>query len=191
MKVFREVRLNVNHIEVGDRIKVEFEKEDEFEEEEKYTATAIREDEDGVLFLFDDCLNKAYPMNEYGGTGGGYLESDLRKYLAEVVEKLPYKLRRRLVEDENGDRMWLLSLEEVFGFDSNHDNTENERIEWMKNKRHRIVNRGGKYEWWWLNNVISAKYFAFVSADGHCGAASTGVPSSLLGVRPAFKIKNL
>ncbi|MBR1677305.1 MAG: hypothetical protein IJ706_08360 [Clostridia bacterium] len=183
MKVFREVRLKVNRIEVGDRIKVKFGKE-------RHTATAIREDKDGVLFLLDDCLDKAYPMNRDGGTEGGYLESDLRETLNEYRDMLPDKIKERLVPDENGDELRLLSLEEVFGLDSEYNETaKDKQIPWMRDRRKRIATRkGDEYEWWWLNNVVSAAYFAGVADDGY---ASYDGASYAFGVRPAFKIKNL
>ena len=103
---------------------------------------------------------------------------------------LPDKIKERLVPDENGDELRLLSLEEVFGLDSEYNETaKDKQIPWMRDRRKRIATRkGDEYEWWWLNNVVSAAYFAGVADDGY---ASYDGASYAFGVRPAFKIKNL
>ena len=67
-------------------------------------------------------------------------------------------------------------------------------VQWepMKLRRNRIAFQGmnGPWEWYWLANKVkgSAAYFAFV--NGYGIADSTNASYSL-GVRPAFKIKNL
>lgn len=64
------------------------------------------------------------------------------------------------------------------------------QIPWMKkDRRHRIASRKGEeYEWEWLATVVSGAAFALV---GSSGAATYGSASGVLGVRPAFKIRNL
>ena len=181
MKVSREVTMKADRIEIGDRIKVKF-------VGEKHTATAIRQDPDGTLFLLDDCLDEAQPMNEDGGTDGGYEESDLRDYLRCKASELPDKLRRKMVPFENGDYLTLLTIEEACGYDTGFNSCEGQ-IPWMKDRRHRIVTRKGEeYEYWWLRGVVSASAFASVYLSGIAHGDGAGYAR---GVRPAFKISNL
>lgn len=179
MKVMREIKVSTDHFEVGDRIKVKL-------PEAKYTAMAIRDGGDGMLFIFDQYLDKAMPMNRDGGTEGGYDGSDMRKFLQEVAGTFPDKLKKRMVKFENGDFLRLLTLPEMCGKDENFDNCDGQ-IPWMKqDRRHRITSRNGdEYEWGWLATVVSGAYFAFVRSDGHAGCYDA---SDSKGVRPVFKI---
>ena len=181
MKVERKVIIKTDRFEVGDQIKVKF-------ANEKHKATAIRREDDGMLFLLDDCLDRAMPMNENGGTEGGYDASDLREYLVKKTSEIPIKLQYRMVAFENGDYLRLLTLEEVCGMGTDFNNTS-KQIEWMKDRRHRVTTRkDSEYVGWWLWDVISAENFAHVN---HNGLAVYSNALYSLGVRPAFKIRDL
>ena len=181
MKVMREVAMKVDSIEIGDHIKVKLPGETHF-------ATAIRKDDDGVLFYFDDCLKNTQPMNKEGGTEGGYLESDLRKALKEIEKMLPKKILKDIVPNEDGDYLYLLSMTEVCGCDENFDDCEGQ-IPWFKEDwKRRIATRENSYEWYWLRDVVSAASFASVYGTGSC---FYNYASDAYGVRPAFKIRNL
>ena len=181
MKVERKVRIETDRLRIGDQIKVKF-------SGEKHKATAIRREDDGMLFLLDDCLDRAMPMNENGGTEGGYDASDLRRYLAKKASEIPMKLQNRMVAFENGDYLRPLTLEEACGVDADFNDTGGQ-IEWMKDRRHRVTTRkDNEYASWWLRGVVSATYFAYVAAYGYAGYNNA---SNSRGVRPAFKIRDL
>lgn len=177
MKVLRQVKMKVGHYEVGDQIKVKI-------GGEKYTATAIKRDEDGkALFLLDQILNEKRPVNENGGIEGGYEGSDLRKWLGSLSISVKRGVPGGFAEFENGDILTLLSKKEVFG-----DDEGNGRIEWMKDARHRIaIDADGDSRYWWLRGVANSTNFCDVSSGGYC---SNNNASDVCGVRPAFTIYN-
>ena len=178
MRVNREVRIKTKHIKVGDRIRVKLPKK-------CHMATAIREEGDGMLFLFDEYLDEAHQMNSRNSTDGGYDASEMRKFLRELTEAFPEKLRKRMAAFENGDLLRLLTITEMCGVDENFNRCEGQ-IEWMKDRRRRIACRKGEEcECGWTSTVVSGASFAYVDGDGyaHCYGASHP-----LGVRPAFKI---
>ena len=181
MKVLREMQIKTDNFIVGDRIRVKI-------NNEKHYATAIRQDKDGMLFLFDDCLNEARTMNKSGSTEGGYEESDLRKWLNTIDLTMPEKLLSKMAPLEHGDFLSLLDMKEAFGLDTDYNSVPGQ-IPWLKDRRHRVADRRGKdYEYWWLRDVVNGTYFAFVDANGY---ADTYYASNTLGVRPCFKIENL
>lgn len=177
MKVIRETELKVKKPEVGDRISVSLPGED-------HTATAIRNEGDGMLFLFDEYLNEARPVNRNGSTDGGYDASEMRKFLQELAEVFPKKIRKRMVPFKNGDMLRLLSITEMCGVDEDLNECEGQ-LEWMKDCRHRIACRKGRCEWGWTSTVVSGAYFAYVYWLGYSNCDDA---SSAFGVRPAFKI---
>lgn len=178
MKVIREVKMKAEKLQLGDRIKVNL-------PGEKHTAVAIKDEGDGMLFLFDEYLDEARPMNRSGSTDGGYDASEMRKFLRELAEKFPEKLRKRMAAFENGDMLRLLTITEICGIDENFNSCEGQ-IEWMKDQRHRIASRkGGENEWGWTSTVVSGALFAIVSWYGYADCLDA---SDSIGVRPAFKI---
>lgn len=178
MKVIREVRIKAKRLQIGDRIKVSL-------PGEEHTATAIMDEGDGMLFLFDEYLDEARPMNRQNSTDGGYDASEMRKFLRDLAEAFPKKLRKRMTAFENGDMLRLLTISEICGVDKNFNSCEGQ-IEWMKDRRHRIASRKGKeFEWGWTSTVVSGAYFALVHGNGHAYCTYASIP---FGVRPAFKI---
>jgi len=178
MKVLREVLMHVDTMAVGDRIKIRI-------LGEKHTATAIQMEKDGVLFLLDDCLKEKRPMNEDGGTDGGYDSSDMRDLLRDAERTVPEKTRKRMVAFNNGDLFRLLSLKEMFGLDKDWKEVGGQ-IPWLKDRKHRIVvDKAGDLCWYWLSTPVSASDFAFVSNNGNATGHNA---SNSVGIRPAFKI---
>ena len=112
MRVNREVRIKTKHIKAGDGIRVKIPKE-------CHMATAIRDEGDGMLFLFDEYLDEVRQMNSRNSTDGGYHASEMRKYLKELTEEFPEKLRKRMAAVENGDLLRLLTITEMCGVDKN------------------------------------------------------------------------
>lgn len=181
MKVLREIKVTTDHFEVGDRIKVKL-------PENIYTATAILDEDDGMLFILDQYLDDPMPMNKKGGTDGGYDASDLRKHLQKVAETFPDKLKKTMIRFDNGDFLRLLTLQEMRGKDENFNNCDGQ-IHWMeKDRRHRIASRKGEeYEWGWLATVVLGMYFAYVDCSG---SASYTDEWHYYGIRPVFKLRN-
>lgn len=179
MKALREVKMEVTRYEIGDRTKVRF-------ASEAHYATAIFQNEGCMMFLMDECLNEAWPMNEGGGIEGGYDASDLRKRLAEKADEIPKKLHKRMVPFENGDYLGLLSGAEVFG-DAEGFKYRGNPIPWFRDKKHRAGFRKNGAESWWLRDAVPVVDFAYVNYFGDARHYSA---SNSLGVRSAFKIKN-
>ncbi len=180
MDILREIvvgQVGEDEINIRDRIEVDFGSEVHF-------ATAIKKEEEGILFLLDDYLDETHPMNRNGSVEGGYEESDMRKYLQELEEKIDKETLRKMMPFENGDRLRLLTLQEMFGLDEDWNHCEGQ-IEWMKDRKHRVAYRDNDWEWGWLATVVSGAYFAFVSDNGGAGSLTAGASN---GVRPAFRI---
>lgn len=182
MKVLRQTEIETNEFRVGDQIRVG-----------RYTATCQKTAEEGALFLLDQYLDEAMPMNEEDDNGGGYMASGLRERLnsARILKEFD---GLKLKPFENGDLLRIPFYGEMFGHDAwyNSGAVEPDDCEqWplMKKRANRIAERTGEiHEWGWLQNkyVRSATHFGNVLANGDAGnwAASTS-----LGVRPAFIIK--
>jgi len=165
-------------LQIGDRIKIKFPKRN-------YMATAIKDEGDGMIFLFDEYLDEAHPMNRENSTDGGYDASEMRKFLRALTDVFPKKLRKRMVPFDNGDKLRLLTITEFCGVDKDFNSCDGQ-IEWMKDRRHRIASRKGKeYECGWTSTVVSGAVFAHVGSHGNAACANASYP---LGVRPAFKI---
>ena len=176
MRVKRIEEKEVDTLKVGDVI--EFEMMDG----EKVKAMAMKQEGDCMIMCFVDCLEKEYRMNPTETNEGGWEATELRENLNhKILFKFPETIHAFMMPFDNGDLLTIPSKEDLFG--------EN-RWEPMKDRRNRICDRGQQEEneWYWLRGVVSAAYFAFVSGSGYAG---TGHASYSLGVRPAFKIRNL
>ena len=191
MEIYRkEIKdIKPGKLEIGDEIKIRI-------IGEEHTATAIKKDGDGTMLLLNECLDKMRPMNEDGGTKGGYDASDMRKFLQEAGKTLEFVYREELpfldnIQDmlmpfENGDLLTLLSCEEVCGEVPDTWEMSDRQIPWMKDRRNRIaVMKGEEYVHWWLRDPVSAANFAIVN---YTGIAGNNGASNALGVRPAFAI---
>ena len=182
MKVLRQTEIETNEFRVGDQIRVG-----------RYTATCQKTAEEGSLFLLDQYLDEAMPMNEEDDNGGGYMEGDLRERLnsARILKEFD---GLKLKPFENGDLLRIPFYGEMFGHDAwyNSGAVEPDDCEqWplMKKRANRIADRTGeRYEWGWLQNkyVQSATGFCLVYGYGHAYAWGA---SGSIGVRPAFLIK--
>ncbi|MDQ0153432.1 hypothetical protein J2S20_002152 [Moryella indoligenes] len=187
MKLFRTNEIETNEYKIGDVISFNLTDGEEVE------AMAVKQEQDGMLFCFVDCLKKAYCMNCKDTNEGGYFASDLRGILnGKILDRFPVELRNRLLPLENGDLLRLPTEREIFG-ENSYGAEESDKVEqWecMKDSRNRIAFQGensGKWEWYWLQNVVeyTAAAFAFVNCYDHAGYYSASYAN---GVRPAFKI---
>lgn len=190
MKVLRQVKMNVEHFEVGDQITVKVKGYG------KYTVTVHKVMGDKALVIFDHCITDR-PMNENGSNDGGFTASDLCKWLnGEFLNALPDKIRSRIVSDEEhgGVMMRVPTRGEMFGQNDASEYYEpdgDEQLTLMKDRKNRVcVSPDDEYVWYWLMNTRrdTAAHFAYVDNSGHAGC---GNASYSIGVRPAFEIRNL
>ena len=61
-----------------------------------------------------------------------------------------------------------------------------QQIEYFEDEKNRVASLEGETHWWWLQNVVSGAYFAYVNGGGN--AAYTYASYAHGGVRPAFLI---
>jgi len=176
----------MENLKVGDKIPVSL------LDGEKVEIVAIAECEQGVVCTFRDCLSQYRPMNKTHSTEGGYLGSDMRRFLnEELVERFPVDIRSRLVEDKNGDYLRLFTEKEVFGYNEyaeENESDEVQQLEYFKDRHNRIAFDGidGTPDWWWLANQASATHFCDCGTSG--GAHYDGAGYAYYYVRPRFVI---
>ena len=160
---------------------------------EKVEALAVKQEQDGMIFVLVDCLHKEYPMNRTNTNKGGYEKSLLRKALnTEILDRFPAEIREKMVAFESGDLLRLPTEREIFGYNPYGEKEPDDVEQWepMKDRRNRIAFQGSKtgtWEWYWLQNKVdgSAADFALVAGNGN---AHYIFASGAIGVRPAFKI---
>lgn len=187
MKLFRTNEIDTDSFKVGDVISFTLNDGEEVE------ALAVKQEQDGMLFCFVDCLKKAYRMNRKDTNEGGYFASDLRGILnGEILDRFPVELRSRLLPLENGDLLRLPTEKEILeeNYYGEYESPYVKQWKPMKKRRNRMAFDGSKCEnlqWYWLMNKVreSAAGFALV---GSGGLADYGSASNSYGVRPAFKI---
>lgn len=164
---------------------------------EKVEAMAVKTEDDGMIFCMVDCLRKEYQMNKTYTNKGGYAASSLRAKLnGEILARFPSEIAEKMVPFANGDLLRLPTEKEIFGENKYGEEEPEEVVQWkpMKLRRNRIAFQGsnGDWMWYWLQNrlrdVASATHFCNVTNYGNCNFNGA---STSLGVRPAFKIRNL
>jgi len=178
MKVTRKVQFKTNEICVGDRITVRLSGFG------KFTATAQRVTDKGILFLFDEVIAR-HLMNETNTNEGGFDKSDMCRWLREtVLPAFPEKLRTRIRE------ITLPTYGEIFGHDDFYENFEpddDEQFELMKRRGNRVCDFEDDWCWWWLRNAtkrsVSSAHFAGVDGSGNAGCSGASASG---GVRPEF-----
>ena len=159
---------------------------------EEVEALAVKQEQDGMIFVLVDCLKQEYAMNRTATNKSGYEGCLLRKKLnGEILDRFPAEIREKMVEFANGDLLRLPTEREIFG-ENVWGEAEDDSVEqWepMKLRKNRIAFQGknGGWEWYWLQNRADgyAAYFAHVYANG---VATYYGASNAAGVRPAFKI---
>lgn len=179
IEVIRKTATRSKEILTGDQIQVK-----------KYTATCQIITPKGALFLLDQYLDQAYPMNEENTNRGGYEASDLRKKLQSAdILALFEDYRDRMQPFDNGDLLRLPFFGEIFGSEGAEYFEPDGCEQWplMQDRKNRIAFRNNAWEWGWLQNKRKG------SATVFCGVADIGVAdawnaSTSLGVRPAFLI---
>lgn len=177
--VYRKTLTKTTEIQTGDQIRVGH-----------YTATCQTVTPKGALFLLDQYLDEAYPMNRKNTNKGGYEESDLRETLrSKEILDLFDDWGDRMVPFDNGDLLRIPFFGEIFGQeDAEYFEPDGcEQWELMKDRKNRIAFRQNCWEWGWLQNKRkgSATVFCLVNTSG---LAFTWAASDSIGVRPAFLI---
>ncbi|MBQ8135453.1 MAG: hypothetical protein IJ192_13795 [Clostridia bacterium] len=181
MQVIRSQKIEAEKFEVGDQINVG-----------TYTATCQKLTDNTAVFILDQYLDDAYPMNLTDTNAGGYEDSYLRKKLKDgKIDRSFEEIGDMLVPFENGDLLRLPTVSEMFGYDDYYYEMDDaEQWELMKNRINRIAERRDtRYEWGWLRNKVknSSAYFAIVYGNGN---ANYDGASGTYGVRPVFQLSN-
>jgi len=178
MKVLRKIKCDTDSFMVGDQIKVG-----------KYTATCQKVTKKGALFLLDQYLDDAYPMNSANTNNGGYEASKLRKIInSENILNIFSEIRDKMIPFKNGDLIRIPYAEEIFGKLNTFESSGKKQWKLMKNCRNRIAYRRGRVgEWGWLQNTLksSESYFAIMSTSSNIDHSSAAVCA---GVRPVFRL---
>jgi hypothetical protein len=195
MEVTRKTKIETDSFELVDIIKFKL------ADGQKVKAMAVRQDENGTLFVTVDCLKDCYPMFKNPRAMGSmeicYFNSDLRHYLnKEVLKLFPEEIRSRMnvmpVGNNEYDLLRIPTEREIFGENpyGEEESKEVKRFKGMKKRRNRIAFRATEdnkedWEWYWLQNKVkdTAAGFAYVNTGGF---ANYDGASSSLGVRPVF-----
>ncbi len=161
---------------------------------EEVQALAVKQEDDGMLFVLLDCLADEECMNEEDSNRGGFLSSDLcGKLNGAILDRFPAEIREKMVPFSNGLLLRLPTEKEIFGKNVYGKDEGDAVQQWepMKERRYRIAFQGknGAWEWYWLENPVdgSAAHFAYVGSNGYAYYDNASYAN---GVRPAFKISN-
>lgn len=154
---------------------------------EECEALAVKETDEGMLFILTHCLKDEMYMYDYVQDDMSYKDSDMRKYLNnDILDKFPEDIKLKMLPFANRDYLRLPTEEEMFG---NEDDTSGQ-LECMKLPRNRVAALGidGYPTWYWSQDK-SKNYstrFASVDNDGYSGASYA---ASSYGVRPLFLLR--
>ena len=92
MIVYKKCKMMIRtaDIQIGDQIEIPL------RDLGTFTATAHDVTDDGILFIFDDCVTR-HCMNSDGTAKGGYENSELCKWInEELLEQFPTNLKSRI-----------------------------------------------------------------------------------------------
>ena len=186
----------------GAALKVGDEIHDELTTGERITYAVAHITEKEVLFVSKNCMEQRVEWNESGYNTGGFKESDLCRYLNEVVWNiLPEELKAVISEREclqivDGKeeryplKLWLPTEYEVFEDDWTSEAKEGQQFEIFKDPRNRVKLAGeeGERAYWWLLSVCAgySTYACYVSDVGHASYVSCAYA---LRVPVCFKIE--
>lgn len=170
----------VTDIKIGDQLTVEL---DGFG---SFTATVHKVTDEGIMYIFDDCITRR-PMNENGSNEGGFEKSDLKKWMdTKLLNAFPYDIRCRITN------LTLPSVGEIISWedewDREHFEPDNdEQLPLMKKCRNRVPYLDNEPVWGWLRNAMKKEFSSanFASVSGN-GGADYNDASDSGGVRPVF-----
>lgn len=184
MVVYKKCKMMVQpkDIKVGDQIEVPLDGIGTF------MATAHQITDEGILFIFDDCIARKL-MNSKGGSTGGFEKSELAEWMESTLYKaFPEELKKRM------RYLTLPSYGQMFGHDEWYEKAiepdKDEQLPLMKIRKNRICTYENDNCWYWLRNATKKDYssvcFAYVGNYG--GAIIYASDTGHGGVRPAFLI---
>lgn len=147
-----------------------------------FTATVHDVTDNGILFIFDDCVTRHY-MNSDGTAKGGYEKSELCKWInEELLEQFPTNLKSRIHD------LTIPTYGQIFGHDDWYNQAitadDDKQLSLMKIRKNRICTYENDTCWYWLKNTTkSGDCFAYVDFSGRAGYYDA---STIRSVRPAF-----
>lgn len=147
-----------------------------------FTATVHDVTDNGILFIFDDCVTR-HCMNSDGTAKGGYEKSELCKWInEELLEQFPTNLKSRI------HNLTIPTYGQIFGHDDWYNQVvasdNDEQLSLMKIRKNRICTYENDTHGYWLRNATkSGDYFADVNG---CGSVYYGGADAGFGVRPVF-----
>lgn len=181
MKLLRQYEVNADNedIMVGDQMVVKL---DGFGE---YIATAQRVTDDGMIFMFDDCITVRQMNNEYTNDGG-YEKSELHEWInGDLLNSFPEDIKNKVTS------ISIPTYGQIFGHDDWYERKLtpdiDEQFALMRIRKNRVADYNNEYEFYWLQNstqeCVSSSAFARVHGSGN---AYYGSASGSVGVRPVF-----
>lgn len=183
MVVFKKCKMMMRmaDIKVGDQIEIPL------KDMGTFTATAQQITDDGILFMFDDCVARR-SMNSECTNKGGYEKSELRKWIEDdLFEAFPDYLKSKI------SNLTLPTYGQMFGHDDWYEQAiepdNDEQLPLMKIRKNRVVDYENDYTSYWVNNATKKAYssdcFALVTCGGYARWSNAYDGG---GVRPVFLI---
>lgn len=142
--------------------------------------------DDGVIGL-KDCLAEEHRMNKTWTNEGGWLATEMRRYLNEdVFARLPDDLQAIIKARSFGkqnDVLWLFSEVEIFGEHIWGEGDEGDKqLEYFKEPANRVkCDADGDTTWWWERSPHASHSSHFCSVNSG-GSAANGYASDSRGV---------
>ena len=168
---------------------------------ERVSAIPVKNEADGTLYCFVNCLDKKYPFHASGKCGYDYLASDLRQTLnIEIIELFPDWMRKVMIPLYHGydDLLRIPTEKEISGNNFVGLQEYAGITQWepmAADLKNRISKVKGAVELYWLQNMSMYKqskreepYPEAFTAYANGAVAFAGA-NQALGVRPVFKLK--
>lgn len=153
---------------------------------ESVSALAVKQEEDGSIFVLADPLDKVMQMHYDDEEDVDYANTALRSWLnLTLVKQFPEEIVKKMLPFENGDFIRLPTEREIFGENLWGEHGDENIQQWgcMENDLIRGCNN-----WYWLQTktiTSSPKEYCCVTNSGSSNFLS---PYLLSGVRPVFKL---
>ncbi len=164
MVVFKKCKMMMRmaDIKVGDQIEIPL------KDMGTFTATAQQITDDGILFMFDDCVTRR-SMNSECTNKGGYEKSELRKWVEnDLFDAFPDYLKSKM------SNLTLPTYGQMFGHDDWYEQAiepdNDEQLPLMKIRKNRVVDYENDYTSYWVKNATKKSY----SSGGFASVAGIG-----------------
>ena len=183
MVVFKKCKMMMRmaDIKVGDQIEIPL------KDMGTFTATAQQITDDGILFMFDDCIARR-SMNSECTNKGGYEKSELRKWIEnDLFEAFPDYLKSKI------HNLTLPTYGQMFGHDDWYEQAiepdNDEQLPLMKIRKNRVVDFENDYTSYWVKNATKKAFSSdSFAAVNYGGGARWYNAYTVRGVRPVFVI---